>query len=124
MGGARQAGIGPGYQQLEIDDELRRGALVTVASGLARHRADTAIRIANRHAALHVARLAAGESIELPEAPYLHLFVARGGVTFAEVGALTDGDAVRLTGAAGQRLTATEPTEVLVWEMHAALAGW
>src|ERR1700760_4846322 len=29
-----EAGITPGYQQLEIDDELLRGGLVTIASGM------------------------------------------------------------------------------------------
>ncbi len=33
------------------------------------------------------------------------------------------GDAVRSTATGGQRLTATTPAEVLVWEMHAALGG-
>src|ERR1700739_2720669 len=33
-----EPGISPGYQQLEIDDELLRGGLVTIASGMPRHR--------------------------------------------------------------------------------------
>ena len=32
-----EGGITPGYEQLEIDDELLRGGLVTVASGMDRH---------------------------------------------------------------------------------------
>jgi hypothetical protein len=77
----------------------------------------------NRYAALHVARLAAGESVELPEAPFLHLFLPRGGVTLEGAGALYEGDAVRFTATGGQRVTATEPAEILVWEMHAAIAA-
>src|SRR5712671_2540626 len=73
-----ESGITPGYQQLEIDDELLRGGLVPVASGMARHDGQTAIRIKNKYAALYVARLQPGESVQLPEAPFLHLFVARG----------------------------------------------
>ena len=38
-------------------------------------------------------------------------------------GALTPGDAVRFTATGGQRVTATEPAEILVWEMHAGLAA-
>ncbi len=33
-----EAGIAPGYQQTEIDDELLRGGLVTIASGMPEHR--------------------------------------------------------------------------------------
>jgi quercetin 2,3-dioxygenase len=118
-----EPGIRPGYQQLEIDDELLSGGLITIASGRPEHRDTSAITIHNRHAALHGARLAAGEDVVLPLAPYLHLFVARGGVTLEGAGALTEGDAVRFTASGGQRVTATEPSEILVWEMHAALAA-
>ncbi|MEV0398682.1 pirin family protein [Actinoallomurus sp. NPDC050550] len=118
-----EAGIRPGYEQLEIDDELLRGGLVTVASGMERHEGETAIRIKNRYAALHVARLQAGDSVELPEAPFLHLFVPRGNVTLEGAGALNEGDAVRFTATGGQRVTATEPAEILVWEMHATIAA-
>jgi redox-sensitive bicupin YhaK (pirin superfamily) len=118
-----EAGIAPGYEQLEIDDELLRGGLVTVASGMPGHDGRSAIRIKNKYAALHVARLNTGESVELPEAPFLHLFVPRGAVTLEEAGALAEGDAVRFTATGGQKITATEPAEVLVWEMHATLAA-
>jgi quercetin 2,3-dioxygenase len=118
-----EAGIAPGYEQLEIEDELLRGGLVTVASGMARHEDRSAIRIKNKYAALHVARLAPGQSVELPEAPFLHLFVPRGAATLEGAGELGKGDAVRLTATGGQRLTATEPSEVLVWEMHATIAA-
>jgi redox-sensitive bicupin YhaK (pirin superfamily) len=116
-----ESGRDPGYQQLEIDDALLRGGLVTIASGIAAHRVESAIAIGNRHAALHGARLSPGESAELPIAPYLHLFVARGEVTLEDAGALTAGDAVRLTASGGQRVTATTAAEILVWEMHSAL---
>jgi quercetin 2,3-dioxygenase len=118
-----EAGIAPGYEQLEIEDELLRGGLVTVASGMPGHADRAAIRIKNKYAALHVARLRPGQSVELPEAPFQHLFVPRGGVTLEGAGDLTEGDAARLTGTGGQRVTATEPAEVLVWEMHATIAA-
>jgi hypothetical protein len=117
-----EAGIAPGYEQLEIEDELLRGGLVTVASGMPGHADRAAIRIKNKSAALHVARLRPGQSVELPEAPFQHLFVPRGGVTLEGAGDLTEGDAARLTGTGGQRVTATQPAEVLVWEMHATIA--
>ena len=118
-----ESGIDPGYQQLEIDDELLTGGLVTIASGMPEHRDATAINIRNRYAALHGARLRPGDSVELPDAPYPHLFVPRGSVTLEDAGNLAEGDAVRFTAAGGRRLTATADTEILVWEMHAGLAG-
>jgi len=118
-----EANITPGYEQLEIGDELLTGGLVPVASGMDKHDGASAIRIRNRYAALHAARLQPGQSVELPEAPYLHLFVPRGAVTLEGAGALATGDAVRFTATGGQRVTATEPAEILVWEMHAGIAA-
>ncbi|MFC0430984.1 pirin family protein [Kutzneria buriramensis] len=115
-----ETGVTPGYEQLEIDAELLSGNLVTVASGMPGH--DSAIRIRNRHAALHAARLTPGSSVRLPEAPRLHLFVTRGSVDVEGVGPLATGDAARFTASGGQRITATAPAEILVWEMHADLA--
>lgn len=113
--------IVPGYQQQQIDDHLLRGGLVTIASGIARH--DAAIKLHQRAAALHVARLDTGDTVDLPAAPFLHVFVARGTVTCESAGDLGPGDALRLTDTDGRRLIASEPAEVLVWEMHAKLGG-
>lgn len=118
-----ESGRTPGYQQLEIDDELLRGGLITIASGMAKHDGQAAIGIGNRSAALHGARLHPGQGVELPSARYLHLFVARGEVTLEGAGRLHEGDAVRFTGSGGQRVTAVAPAELLVWEMHAGLAA-
>jgi redox-sensitive bicupin YhaK (pirin superfamily) len=118
-----EAGVTPGYEQLEIGHELLSGGLVTVASGMAEHDGAAAIRIGNRHAALYAARLNAGQPVQLPEAPFLHLFVARGSVHLEGAGDLATGDAVRLSATGGQRVSAPGPAEVLVWEMHADLAG-
>ena len=118
-----ESGITPGYEQLEVGGELLAGGLVPVASGMHRDDGTAAIRIANRYAALHAARLQPGQSVTLPEAPYLHLFVPRGEVELEGAGALATGDAVRFTATGGQRVTATEAAEVLVWEMHAGLAA-
>ena len=115
-----EAGIEPGYQQADIGDSRPTGELITIASG----RSDgAAVRIHNKNAALHAARMHPGETVELPDAPYLHLFVARGAVTLEGAGPLHAGDAARFTAAGGQRVTATEPSEILIWEMHADLAS-
>jgi quercetin 2,3-dioxygenase len=116
-----EPGINPGYEQLEIDHELLAGGLVPVASGMDKHRDASAIRINNKYAALYAARLNPGETVQLPDAPLLHLFVPRGTVTLEDTGALAPGDAVRFTATGGQRVTAVEPAEVLVWEMHATI---
>lgn len=120
-----EPGVDPGYQQLEIDDELASGKLVTVASGLPRYRDRTAITINSSHSALHVARMSGDpeRGVDLPDAPYTHVFVAAGEVEMEGVGTLYEGDAVRLTRTGGQRVTARGPAEVLVWEMHARLGG-
>ncbi|HUB54019.1 MAG TPA: pirin family protein [Mycobacterium sp.] len=118
------SGIAPGYQQHEIGDKLLDGRLATIASGVPGH--DGAITIRNRSAALHGARLRSDESLELPAAPYLHLFVALGQLTMSASdndAELAEGDAVRFTAVNGIRVTAHQPCEILVWEMHTALGG-
>ena len=112
-----ETGLTPGYQQADVQ---LGGGLVTIASGRSD---DAAVRIHNRHVALHCARMDSGDAVELPHAPYLHLFVARGSVMLEDTTALGEGDAVRIVDSGGQRVTADESTEILVWEMHAALAS-
>ena len=70
-----------------------------------------------------IASVRASRTVTLPDAPYIHLFVARGAVDLEGAGALVAGDAVRMTGVGGQQVTASEPAEVLVWEMHARVAS-
>lgn len=113
------AGIDPSYQQQAVGDDELNGRLATIASGIPGH--DAAISIHNRSAALHVARLQPGDAVPLPAAPYLHLFIARGQVTFGQT-ELSEGDAVRLTASDGV-VIARNPAELLVWEMHAGLGG-
>jgi quercetin 2,3-dioxygenase len=111
--------ISPSYQQQEIDNELLGGRLVTIASGMPG--LEAAITLHNRDAALHGTRLEPGDSVGLPQAPYLHLFVARGRISCEGIGDLREGDAVRFTDADGRRVTASEPSELLIWEMNAKL---
>jgi redox-sensitive bicupin YhaK (pirin superfamily) len=118
-----ERGTVPGYQQAEVADDLLSGTLVPVASGLREHAGSSAIQIRNSQAALHVARLRTGQSVQLPDAPFLHLFLARGQAELEGAGSLDSGDAVRFTAVGGHRLTAVSAAEVLVWEMHASLAG-
>jgi redox-sensitive bicupin YhaK (pirin superfamily) len=117
-----EAGAAPGYEQREIDDRVLRGGLVPVASGRPGV-TDAAIRIRQRDATLHAARMVPGESLRLPAAPFVHVFVADGSVELEGAGPLSAGDAVRLTGADGPRVTAGAAAEILVWEMHADLGG-
>ena len=112
----------PGYEQLELNPADIQGRLAVVASGMPRHQDQTAIRIRNRYAALHVARLEPGESVAVPDAPFAHVYLARGRLDLEAEGQLEAGDAARLTAAGERRLTAVEPSEVLVWEMHASLS--
>jgi hypothetical protein len=88
---------------------------VPVASGRGH---EAAIHIAQRDAVLWAGRLHPGEVVTVPDAKWVHLFVARGGVVLEGAGALGEGDAVRLTGAGSLELTAEgEGAEVLVWQM-------
>jgi quercetin 2,3-dioxygenase len=114
--------VAPGYEQLELDPRDFQGQLAVVASGMTRHRDHAAIRIRNRHAALHIARLEPGESVTVPDAPFVHVYVARGQLDLEAEGLLDAGDAARLAAAGERRLSAAEPSEILIWEMHATLS--
>lgn len=109
----------PSYDELDVRDELASGELVCVASGMPGR---TGVRIGNRFVSLHVARLAPGQSITVPDAPFGHVFVADGSVVFEDIGDLDQGDAVRLTGTGGHRVTASTSSEIMIWEMHTEFA--
>jgi quercetin 2,3-dioxygenase len=117
-----EGGVDPGYEQLELKPSDVQGRLAVVASGMPRHHGQAAIRIRNRYAAFHVARLEPGERVAIPDAPFAHVYLARGLLDLEAEGPLEAGDAARLTAAGERRLTAVEPSEVLIWEMHASLA--
>jgi redox-sensitive bicupin YhaK (pirin superfamily) len=116
-----EAEVSPGYEQVELDPRDMKGRLQVVASGMRRDRTTSAIRIRNRHAALHDARLEPGQSIEVPDAPFVHAYLARGRIDLESVGQLAEGDAARLTAAGARRMVAIEAAEVLAWEMYASL---
>ncbi len=107
----------PGYEQLDISKDLAGGGLVPVASGRG-HRG--AISIRQKGATLWAGRLAPEVTALLPDAPFVHLFVAKGKASLEGVGLLAQGDSVRLTRAGSRRLE-SDPgagAEVLLWEMH------
>jgi quercetin 2,3-dioxygenase len=110
------AGVEPGYAQRDVNAELAAGGLVAVASGQGH---DTAISIHQRGAVMWVARMSNGESVTVPDAAYVHVFVAKGAVDL-DGQALTTGDAARLTDAGTLGLTASaDDTEVIIWESDA-----
>ncbi|MCW2855461.1 MAG: quercetin 2,3-dioxygenase [Marmoricola sp.] len=111
----------PSYEQLELAPADLAGKFAVVASGMDKHRDVSAIRLNNRYAGLQVARLAPADSVELPDAPFVHFYVARGVVNLEGAGELREGDAARLTAAGGRRATAVTAAEVLAWEMHATI---
>jgi quercetin 2,3-dioxygenase len=118
-----EPGLTPGYEQRDITDLLRDGGLVTVLSGIPRHDNIALVRIHNRRAALHIARLGTGARVVLPDAPYVHLFVATGAARLEDAGELRVGDAARLWSSGARAVTATADAEILVWEMQASLGA-
>jgi redox-sensitive bicupin YhaK (pirin superfamily) len=105
--------IDPGYEQLDINAELDKGGLVPIASGRGH---DAAISIRQRGAVLWGGRLGPGETVAVPDDRHVHVFVPRGAATLEGAGALSTGDAVRLTGAGSPMLTAGDDgAEVLIW---------
>ncbi len=108
--------ITPGYEQLDVTAELDRGGLVPIASGRG-HKA--AISIRQRDAILWGGRLKPGETVAIPDASFVHLYVAEGAAELEGAGTLRRGDAARLTAAGARRLTADagQGAEVLIWEM-------
>jgi redox-sensitive bicupin YhaK (pirin superfamily) len=115
-----QERIKPGYEQLDINGQLNKGELVPIASGR-EHQA--AISIRQKGAVLWGGRLQRGDTTSVPDAPYVHVFVAKGSAELEGAGRLEAGDEVRLTAAGARRLTAggTDGAEVLIWETDTAL---
>jgi redox-sensitive bicupin YhaK (pirin superfamily) len=110
--------IKPGYEQRDINSELAKGGLVPVASG----REDlAAIRIRQKDATLWAARLGPGETVKVPEASHVHVFVAKGSGTLAGAGEFGQGDAARLVRAGSPAWTAGPAgSEILVWQTEAS----
>lgn len=110
--------IDPGYQETHISGQIDSGQLVPIASGQGH---DGAVRIQQRAATLWGARLKPGASVVLPDAPYVHLYVARGPVDLEGAGRLVEGDAARMIAADGRVMTAPRDgvgAEILAWEFR------
>lgn len=108
------AGLTPGYEQRDMNGLLAAGGLVAVASGKGH---PDAIIIHQRDAAMHVARLKNGETVTVPDAPFVHVFVAHGTIELGDdPRPLTQGDAARLTDAGRVTITSDGASEVTVWE--------
>jgi redox-sensitive bicupin YhaK (pirin superfamily) len=108
-----EPGLRPSYARADVEPDR----LIPLASGVAG--LDAAVRIHTTGAALHVARLAPGESVTLPDAPRLHVFVARGIADVEGAGRLDEGDAARFAAEGAPRLAAAyaAPAEVLIWQL-------
>ena len=106
-------GLEPSYEQQDVTELLNAGGLVVIAGG-----ADSgaAIRINQRDAVMSVGRLKPGETVSLPVAVHVHVFVALGAGELNGHNALEQGDAVRLTDEVAQAVTAgSEGAELIVW---------
>ena len=101
-------GIEPGYEQLDIGAELARGGLVPRRLGHGRARATTR-RSGSSSATPRCSPpgSAPGESVALPAAPYVHLYVARGAVDLE--GAGRAGHRRRRTAHGRRRASASPP---------------
>ena len=78
-----------------------------------------AVTIHQQGAVMWVGRLGDGETVTLPDAPFVHVFAARGDVRLGDT-TLHQGDAARLSGAGPLELVADGDAEVIVWESDAA----
>lgn len=109
-----ESGVPPSYAARALDLADLERAWVPVASG---SRADAAVDLGSAASTLWATRLAPGVSRTLPDAPRLHVFVARGEVAVESAGRLGVGDALRVTGPAPLRVTGLVDAELLVWEL-------
>ncbi len=105
-------GVEPSYEQVDVSDQLARGGLVRIADGVG----DAALHINQRDAVLLAGRLTEGEPVDVPDAPFVHVFVASGHAVLGDDHELAVGDAARLTGVGVLPLVAgPEGSEVLIW---------
>ncbi len=75
------------------------------------------VPIGTRGASLHVADLVAGQDLDLPDAPLLHVFTAAGQLVLGER-RLAAGDAARLWDEGGRRVRAEQDAHVVVWALE------
>jgi redox-sensitive bicupin YhaK (pirin superfamily) len=108
-------GLPPSYAQCDVGPDLDAGGWVSLAAGGRGH--DAAVTLNRPGVTLQVARLQAGRTATVSDAPAALLYVARGEVDLEGLGRLGTGDAGRLLDDGGRRLRALGDAEVLVWRM-------
>lgn len=111
-----QMGVDPTYEQIDVSDLLKAGGLVPVASGRGHH---GTVTIHQRDAVMWVGRLTPNETVAVPDAPFVHLYVAKG-TALLDGQQLNEGDAARLTHGGSPALTSVGDSEVIIWETHGA----
>ncbi len=113
-------GLPPSYEQRDRSTALAEGGLVAIASGRGH---EGAVRLHQRAATLWGGHLKPGEPVRLPDAPFLFVYLARGGADLNGGARLEAGDAARVTDSRDLSFTADREMgcEVLVWEMHESI---
>ncbi|HWJ80822.1 MAG TPA: pirin family protein [Nocardioides sp.] len=102
-------GTEPAYAAAEVDAAEGAGLVPVVGGG-------GPLDIGVAGASYAVARLAAGETLALPAAPRLHVYLASGALLRSSLAEpLHDGDAFLMTGEPSYEVTAAVPTHLLVW---------
>jgi redox-sensitive bicupin YhaK (pirin superfamily) len=110
-----EAGGDPYYSDIDVGEALGGGDLVAIASG---RTDDAPARLRQGAATLWAAGLRPGETVSIPDAPFVHLFCARGALQLEGSGPLGAGDAARLRSAGERRVEAGGAgCELLAWEM-------
>lgn len=107
-------GVKPSYEQKHYTEADRTGRWCLIASPDGR---DDSVTI-HQDAYVHAALLGSGDVLMIPEAPGRHywLHVARGKVTYDEL-KLTSGDGAAISDEAGLKLTASEASELLLFDL-------
>ncbi len=106
-----EPGLVPDYLSREVS---MGGGWTCLADGDGADGAEGAVPLAAHGTSLHAADLARGERLAVPEAPRLHVFVARGCAMLGER-RLDAGDAARLLDEGGRLVTAEEDSHLVVW---------
>lgn len=105
-------GVTPGYQEVDVKEQLATGALVNVAGGSD----DSALHLNQAGAELWIAHAPAQAALTVPDAPHVHVFVARGDASLDTTESLATGDAARLTDAGTRRLdVGSDGAEIVIW---------
>ncbi|MBA2551556.1 MAG: pirin family protein [Nocardioidaceae bacterium] len=108
----------PSYLIGKVDTQALAHGWVPVVGGSAAAGGRAIVQLGRHDAALWVTRPATAAVRQLPDAPFIHLLVSHGMVEVERVGVLTPGDALRCVAAGPLVVTATQPAELLVWELH------